>query len=136
MNVSGLDLPKYASYYQKEILFQVLEGRLGVAAAVRLDLAQKEVVIGVTDLASSLNALKLKKPDEPDNFLEIPELRVNGVNLNLPERAVTMDELSSQAAKLVLVRDPTGQLNLQQLVPAAPETVPENATEPASSETP
>jgi len=136
VNVSGLDLPKYASYYQKEILFQVLEGRLGVAAAVRLDLAQKEVVIGVTDLASSLNALKLKKPDEPDNFLEIPELRVNGVNLNLPERAVTMDELSSQAAKLVLVRDPTGQLNLQQLVPAAPETVPENATEPASSETP
>lgn len=135
VKVSGLALPKYAPYYQQEILFQVLEGRLGVAAAVHLDLAQKEVVIGVTDLASSLSGLKLKKPDEPDNFLEIPELRVNGVNLNLAERAVTIDELSSQAAKLALARDPAGQLNLQQLVPAPPETVAENATEPVSSET-
>lgn len=134
VNLSGLMLARYAPYYQKQILFEVLDGRLGLASTLRVAASGKEGGLSVTDLVSSLTSLKLKKPDEPESFLEIPELQIQGVTLNPAEKAVTIAELSSQTAKLNAIRDDKGGFNLQQLIAAPPQEVSQTADEPASSE--
>ena len=133
VTVSGLKLAKYAPYYQKEILFDVLDGRMAVASTVRVETKGKEVRFGVTDLASSLTSLKLKKPDETENFLEIPELQIKGVALDFVGKAVTIGELSSQMVKLTAIRDNKGEFNLQQLIPVPSEPPNGKPTESVSS---
>ena len=135
VNVSGLVLTQYAPYYERQILFQVLDGRLGVESTVRVESTGKEVGLAVTDLTSSLTSLKLRKPDETENFLEIPDLQIKGGALKLGEKTVTIAELSSQRAKLAAIRETTGEFNLQNPIPVSPEPAKEEAAEPASSGT-
>lgn len=132
-SVSDLVLAKYAPYYQRHILFEVVDGRLTVASSVQVDATGKQMRLDVSDLVSSLASLKLKKPDEPENYFEVPDLQVRGGALKLADRSVVIGELSSRAARLTVVRKNTGELNLQRLTPVVSELVDGSAVEPATT---
>ena len=127
MGVSGVKLAKYAPYYRKHILFDILDGRLDVASTARLDLTGKDLGLKVSDLSSSLTSLKLKKPDEGDTFLELPSLRIKGGTLDLGAKGLAIGEVVVENGRLAAVRTNNGEFNLQHLLPASPPPTNEEA---------
>ena len=127
MGISGVRLAKYAPYYQKHILFDILDGRLDVASTAHVDLTAKDLGLKVSDLSSTLTALKLKKPDEGGSFLQLPSLQLKGGTLDLGAKRLAIDEVMVENGMLATVRNNKGEFNLQQLFPASPPTMNEKA---------
>jgi uncharacterized protein involved in outer membrane biogenesis len=127
MGLSEIALAKYAPYYRRHLLFDVIDGRLDLKTMLHLEAAGKEPDVRLSDLMVTVSSLKLKKPDEGANFFELPSLQVKDGAMNLGGKQFTIGELSAQHAKLASIRETNGQFNLQTLIPSAPDSGPERA---------
>ncbi len=115
-------LAKYAPYYRRRLLFDVIDGRLDLKTSLRLEADSKGPDVKLSDLMATVTSLKLKKPDEAANFIEIPSLQVKESAMNLVRKELTIGELSAKHAKIASVREKNGEFNLLTLVPSAPDS--------------
>ncbi len=121
VSVSQIAPGKYAPYYRKQLLFDVLDGRLDLKTSVRLGMASKEPEVRLSDLSAAVTSLKLKKRDETTNFLEIPLLQIKESSADLAAKEISIGEIASENGKFAPVREKSGELNLQTLIASAPE---------------
>jgi len=119
--VSGIALGKYAPYYQQQVLFDVIDGKLDLKTLLHIDSGAKDLDLKLSDLMASITSLKLKKRGDTANFLEIPSLKVKESALNLVRKEITVGELLSEKGKISSGREKSGQLYTQTLVPTAPD---------------
>lgn len=116
-----ISLNRYAPYYEKQLLFDIEEGKFDVATqfayAKGSDSSPSTVLSG---LAVTLNALRLRKRGEKEDFLKIPTFSVKETIIDVAKQMVTVGEVATSKGSLQVRRERDGALNLATLTPASP----------------
>jgi hypothetical protein len=115
LDVKGLVLNKYAPYYQEKILFNVEEGGLDLSTRYQYSKTDKDTIAKLSGLSVLLKALKLKKRDEQETFVDIPILTIQNTGVDLNKKEISVGEFSTQKGALLVRRLKDGKLNLQSL---------------------
>ena len=120
LEIKSVPLKKYSPYYQDQILFNLEEGRLDFSTRYKYAKGEKEPDISLSGLSVILNSLRLKRPDEKENFLKIPALSVKDTLVDVTQKKLTVGSFSTEKGMLVLNRFKNGDLDLQKLFPPSP----------------
>ncbi len=100
LEIKSVPLKKYSPYYQDQILFNLEEGRLDFSTRYKYAKGEKEPEILLSDLSVILNALRLKRQDEKEDFLKIPILSVKDTEVDVTKRKLTVGSLSTEKGRL------------------------------------
>jgi hypothetical protein len=71
----------------------------------------------LSGLEANVTSLRLRRQGEKEDFLQIPELGVKGVDIDLANRTVTVGEAASRNGALQVIREKEGTLDLAKLLP-------------------
>jgi hypothetical protein len=108
---------QYAPYYKENILFDIEDGRLDLSTRYRYSKGGKGEEIDLLGLAVILTSLRLKKPEETEAFLKIPNFSIKETDLSLSKKEMKIGALSTQNGGLLVKRLAGGDINLLKLVP-------------------
>lgn len=112
---------RYAPYYAKHLLFDIEEGKVDVstqfAYAKGLENTQATSLSG---LVVTLNALRLRKRGEKEDFLKVPTLAVKDTAIDVEKQTVTVGEVATNKGAVQVRRESDGTLSLATLVPSTP----------------
>ena len=119
LEVSSVPLKKYSPYYKDAVLFDIEDGRLDLATRYRYATGGKEPEINLSGTSVTLQALRLRKPGEKQDFVKVPNFSVSETDVDLPKKELTIGNLSSEKGELLIKRLSNGDLNLLTLTPPA-----------------
>jgi len=121
--VSGVPLKRYAPYYREMLLFDILDGRLGLKTGFvysKTDTGPEERLSG---LEVTLTKLSLKKRDEPAPFLTVPTLSVKDASIDLNKKKLVVGRIATRNGFIGFTRAKDGILSIARLV-NSPQTAP------------
>lgn len=127
LELTSIPLKKYAPYYQDKILFIIEDGRLNFSTRYKYVKGEKEPEISFSGMSLILSALRLKQPDENNDFLKIPNFSVKETDLDLIKREIKIGGIFTQKGDLGITHSKNGDVNLLKLVappPVSDETIP------------
>jgi len=129
VSAQQLLINRYSPYYAKHILFDIEDGKIDVATQFSYSKgAEANATTTLTGLAVSLNALRLRKQGEKEDFLNIPTFAIKDAALDVEKQLVTVNEVTTGKATVRVRRESDGTVSLATLVPAA--HVPEKKAPP------
>ncbi len=117
LEINSVPLKKYSPYYQDQVLFNLEEGRLNFSTRYKYAKGEKEPEISLAELSGILNALRLKRPGEKEDFLKIPVLSVKDTLVDVTQKKLTVGIFSTEKGMLALNRLKDGEFDLQKLFP-------------------
>jgi uncharacterized protein involved in outer membrane biogenesis len=120
LEIKSVPLKKYSPYYQDQILFNLAEGRLDFSTRYKYAKGDKEPEIYLSRMSVILNSLRLKKPDENEDFLKIPLLSVKDTFVDLTQKKLTIGTFSTEKGNLICNRLKNGDFDLLKLFPPPP----------------
>jgi len=120
LELISVPLKKYAPYYQDKILFTIEDGRLNLSTRYKYVKGEKEPEISFSGMSLILSALRLKQPDENNDFLKIPDFSVKETDLDLIKREIKIGGIFTQKGDLGITHSKNGDVNLQKLVAPMP----------------
>ncbi len=128
LEITGVDLKRYAPYYKTLVGFDVRDGVLDMATSYRLAQAKQTLAVKLTGLRTSLKALSLTTRDTNQEFASVQALAVKNTVVDLSKRDVTLGNLSTTRGTIVVTRSRQGEINLVKLlVPTATAPAPPTA---------
>lgn len=119
--IKNIVLKKYAPYYQKVVRFDIEQGKLGLASGFSYDGDVKHGVENITGMSINVSGLKLRKKGDKRDFLSVPVLAVNGVDIDLLNRKIGVTEIKTEKGALLASRQKNGTMDLTGLMAAAPK---------------
>lgn len=127
--VSRVPLKKYSPYYAERLQFSVEDALLDLAAGYRLAFKADapEPMILLSDIGASLRSLKLRRPGEKEAFLLVPELTVSGGSVDMGQRELVFEKITSRSGALSVTRAADGTLDLLNLLAPEPVAAPSRA---------
>ena len=120
LEVASVLLNKYSPFYGDRVLFDIVDGRLDLSTRYRYAKDGKEPEVNLSGISFMLNALRLRKAGETQDFLKIPNLSIKETDADLTKRELKIGSFSTQKGELVVKRSKNGEVNLLKLVPPAP----------------
>jgi hypothetical protein len=132
LELKSVPLKKYAPYYRDNILFDIEDGRLDLSTRYKYAKGEKEPEVLLSGISLSLSALRLKKAEENEDFLKIPNFSINETELDLTKKELKIGGFSTQKGNLLIKRLKNGDMNVLKLVASPPvpkETVPKDRSE-------
>ena len=120
LEVKSVPLKKYAPYYRDNILFDIEEGRLELSTRYKYAKSEKEPEVSLSGMAISLSALRLKKSEENEDFLKIPNFSMKDTVMDLTKKEMKIGSFSTQKGELLVKRFKNGDLNLLKLTSPPP----------------
>jgi uncharacterized protein involved in outer membrane biogenesis len=116
LELISIPLRKYAPYYQDKILFTIEDGRLNFSTRYKYVKGEKEPEISFSGMSLILSALRLKQPDENNDFLKIPDFSVKETYIDLIKREIKIGGIFTQKGDLGIRHLKNGDVNLLKLV--------------------
>ncbi len=120
LEIQSVPLKKYAPYYQDRILFNLEEGQLNFSTRYRYVKGEKEADITLSALAILLKSLRLKKPEEKEDFLRIPLLAVKDTLVEVNPKKLTIGLFATEKGALTFHRLKNGEIDLTKLLATPP----------------
>jgi len=117
VEIKSIPFKKYVPYYKENILFDIEDGRLDLSTRYRYAKGGKGEEIDLLGLAVSLSSLRFKKPEENEDFLNIPNFSIKETDLSLSKKEIKIGIFSTQNGELSVKRLASGDINLLKLVP-------------------
>ena len=122
----GRYLPIMYRYVEDYVTFEVSEGQAEFSLDYRIEAGDTgEIAVRIDNLDFNLSGIEMQTDDPVVKFLSLPEISLTSGRFLWPEQTVQFDGLSIADARLHVIRNPDGVLNLQQLL------VPAEALPPA-----
>jgi outer membrane protein OmpA-like peptidoglycan-associated protein len=120
LEVTSVPLRKYSPFYRDSLLFDIEDGRLDLSARYRYAKGQKEPEASLSGISVTLNALRLKKAGEREDFVKVPRFSIKEADVDLTKRELRIGNLSTEKGEILVKRLRNGDLNLLTLTPPAP----------------
>lgn len=120
LEIQSVPLKKYAPYYQDRILFNLEEGQLNFSTRYQYAKGEKEADITLSALAILLKSLRLKKPEEKEDFLRIPLLAVKDTLVEVNQKKLTIGSFTTEKGVLTFNRLKNGEIDLTKLLVTSP----------------
>jgi hypothetical protein len=115
LEIKSVPLKKYAPYYRDKIQFDIEDGRLEFSTHYKYAKGEKEPDINLSGISLLLSALRLKKEEEDEDFLTIPNLSVRDTVVDLTKKEMKIGSFSTQNGEVLVKRFKNGDLSLLQL---------------------
>ena len=122
-NVSLQQVPisRYAPYYAEHLPFEIEDGKVDIATQYAYARGPENThSTMLSGLAVTLNALRLRKRGEKDDFLKVATLAVKDTAVDVEKQVVTIGEVATDKGAVQVRRENDGTLSLATLVPGAP----------------
>ena len=113
--VGKLYLPKYAPFYRDDVAFAIPAGTLDLKATYEFEWAEGSHVFRLHQGEVGLDSLAVAEAGRPGAAVELPSLRVHGIEADLMESWAKVAAIELRDGKLVVRRDKDGSLNLQRM---------------------
>ena len=121
VSVQQLPINRYASYYAKYLLFDIKDGKVDVSTQFSYAKGpETSPSTTLSGLAVTLNALRLQKRGEKDNFLKVPTFTVKDAAIDVEKQTVTVGEVVTSKGAVQVTREKDGTFSLANLVSATP----------------
>jgi len=117
LDIKSVPIKKYSPYYRDNILFDIEDGRLDLSTRYRYAKGQKEPEVYLSKISASLSALRLKKAEENEDFLKIPNLSMKETEIDLGKKEFKIGGFSTQKGELIVKRLKNGDVNVLKLTP-------------------
>lgn len=112
---------RYAPYYAKHLLFNIEDGKLDVSTQFTYTQGpEHNPSTSLSGLAVTLNALRLRKRGEKEDFLKVPTLAVKDTAIDVEKHTITVGALITHKGTVQVRRERDGTLSVATLVPSAP----------------
>ncbi|GAB4229478.1 MAG: DUF748 domain-containing protein [Deltaproteobacteria bacterium] len=109
-------LKKYEPYYGGEVRFDVAGGTLDLRSGYRIARKEGGTEISFSGLSAGLADLRLKRRDEPEEFLRVPALSIRDSAVDPGRREIVIGEALASRGTVSVRRRPAGDLNLAGLL--------------------
>ena len=133
LELKSVSLKKYAPYYRDNILFDIEDGRLDLSTRYKYAKGEKEPEVLLSGILLSLNALRLKKAEENEDFLKIPNFSMKETELDLTKKELKIGGFFTQKGELFIKRLKNGDMNVLKLI-ASPSVPKEAGSQEQSKE--
>jgi hypothetical protein len=120
LEIKSVPLKKYSPYYQDQILFNLEEGRLNFSTHYKYARGEKEPEISLSDLSVILNSLRLRRPDEKEDFLKIPAISVKDTLVDVTQKELTVGSFSTEKGMLAVKRLKNAEFDIQKIFRSSP----------------
>ncbi|HTS53165.1 MAG TPA: DUF748 domain-containing protein [Burkholderiales bacterium] len=131
LELSGVKPKNYSPYYAHLVRFDIEDGTLSLSTRFRAAQAGQKFSAAVSGLEASLSKLRLRKRGAKEDFLSLPAFDLKGVDVDSAQHTAQVGELSTRQAKLRVVREKDGTIDLTRLAErdetAAPAALPSAA---------
>jgi len=117
VEIKSIPFKRYSPYYKESILFDIEDGRLDLSTRYRYAKGGKGDEVDLLGLAVILTSLRLKKPEETEAFLRIPNFSIKETDLSLSKKEMKIGIFSTQKGELSVKRLANGDINLLKLMP-------------------
>ena len=134
-----MQIKKYSPYLQDFARFEVLDGKVDVAADYRFSAPTNGLELDVTGASVDLTNLLLKAPDTGETVVSIPSLSVQKAEASLAKKSAKVALVKSSGGSILARMNKDGTINLLALlIPPPPKTNSPvvAATNAAPAETP
>ncbi len=116
-------------YVEDQIAFEVSEGQAEFTLDYRIEeQPDGEITVQVDDLDFHLRGIEMHTDQPVVKFLSLPDMSLTSGHFRWPEQTVKFDAFTIDGARLHVIRNHDGVLNLQQLVPPDPNPTPQPVT--------
>ena len=122
VELQQLLLNKYSPYYKDGVLFSVEDGKLNFSTKYECSQGKDNIDAKLSSLGVSLDSLRLKKRNEKEDFLNIPNFSIKDSSFDLGKKEIVFSDISSKDGSLILKRLKNGELNIQTLVAPLPQS--------------
>lgn len=131
LEIEGLDISRWATYFQRFLNVKVKQGFLNVAGEYQLAMLDDGIELAVTKGSAKLSALDVQSLSDQQPLLRVNQLETSGVSFNYPDNILQVNkvELANSQVLVKLLADGSIPL-VDALTPNLPETT---AAEPASA---
>ncbi len=120
LSVNSVLLKKYMPYLAKQVLFDITDGKLDLAANVSYQARGEKPVMRLSALETSLRNLRAVKRGEKEDFLKVAAFSIRDTLIDLTERKVDIGIMSTEKGFFLIRKNKDGSLNLANLMPPAP----------------
>jgi uncharacterized protein involved in outer membrane biogenesis len=117
LDLKSVPLKKYAPYYRDNILFNIEDGRLDFSTRYKYTKGEKEPEILLPGISVSIAALRLRRPEENQDFLKIPNFSIKETELDFTKKELKIGMFSTQKAEVLVRRLKNGDIDLLKLTP-------------------
>ena len=135
VKLAGLDVKKYAPYYQDSLRGEVLAGKFDAGAEYRFAGSSNAPLVTVSNAGFALTGFQLKAADTGEKVVEIPSFTVARTEASLADRSIQVGLLKSTGGAILARQSKDGTINLLGLVNAPAASAPAT-NNPASGEPP
>ena len=96
--LSGVKLPSLWKYMQDRFRFTIADGMLTADAAYNLDTGADPLLVQITQASTQVENLKITEEGGLDPVIVIPTVKVEGVELDLAKRDITVANVAVEQA--------------------------------------
>jgi len=127
--LSGVKLPGLWRYLQDRFRFTISDGTLTADAVYNLDTGADPLLVQITHANTQVENLEITEEGGLDPVIVIPTVKVEGVELDLAKRDITVANVAVEQASWTTWLNPDRTVNYQQMF--APVSSSESTTPPA-----
>ena len=114
-SISGVKLPRLWQYIHDQYHFDITDGTVAVDAGYSIDVDATPIGLQVSQANIRIEKLAIKEDGSLDPVITIPALNVEGVDVNLATREVTVRDVAVVRALFTAWLNPDGTVNYQQM---------------------
>jgi uncharacterized protein involved in outer membrane biogenesis len=116
VDIKSVPIRKYAPYYANMILFDVKNGLLDLSSDYTYTGPPTNSGVTFSNLSALVNSLRLKKRDEPEDFLSTPIFAVKNSRVDQTKRELHIGEVVTEKGSIVVRRLKDAKVNIQTLL--------------------
>lgn len=131
VSLTGIQIPRYAPYFQDRLGFRTASGRVTLGGSYRLRQTAESILVSLSGIHLTANTLKLLEKKSNAPMLSLGRLEVADTMVDLARREISLGRLAVDDTRLFCRRGKDGTLNLVEAVVPTPAAA---AGDPASPE--
>ena len=134
IKLAGLEIKKYAPYFEKSLRGEVLAGKLDAGAQYRLVGSSNAPLVTISNAGVALTGFQLKAADTGETVVGIPSFGIERTEASLADRRIDVGLVKSTGGSILVRQTKNGKINLLELLnPPAPRPVETNGPAPAEA---
>jgi len=122
--INNVTLSTYFPYYRDYFNGTIEQGSLSGAGDFTLVSKAPDKIMRLEHLSAELKNLEIKDDKAKQQLVNIPTFTIRETSIDLLKRQVVIGKLESTAGTINLMRQPDGQINLQDLLPPPAAATP------------
>ncbi len=115
--LTKINAKKYAPYYRKFILFDVEDGNFDLAGQYNYVADDRGGTLLFSDLNTTVNALRLRKRGEKNDFVKISSLSVHNADVDIANKIIAVEALLTKSGDIRVRREKDRSISVAKLLP-------------------